>query len=257
MPKAQQWLLTIKKLLPSFSPISFYPYFSETKKKKPDLRFTHFKSTPMFAGIQHFTHCAKILATTFLLIPAAVMTNNATGAEPTIKDFTLKNVDSKMVALSSFPNARGFIIIFTSNQCPFSKMYEERIKELAETYAPQQVPLLAIRSTDTTAHPEDKWQQMVQHAADNQWSFPYLADNDQAVARNFQAQKTPHAFVVWNEGGKWTVKYSGLIDDNGALPEMAKHQYVADAVDALLAAREVPVQQTKASGCNIGLPKQH
>jgi hypothetical protein len=82
-----------------------------------------------------------------------------------------------------------------------------------------------------------------------------LFDGDQQVARQFYAQKTPHAFVLWKEKGQWVVKYDGAIDDNGAEPTKVKASYVALAVDALLVGKSVAVKETKSIGCQIHFKK--
>jgi peroxiredoxin len=92
---------------------------------------------------------------------------------------------------------------------------------------------------------------MVKKARVEAFYFPYLFDGEQKVAKNFGAQKTPHAFVIWKEKGKWVVKYNGAIDDNGAEPEKVENQYVAKAVDALLAGEVIEVKETKSIGCQI------
>jgi hypothetical protein len=96
---------------------------------------------------------------------------------------------------------------------------------------------------------------MVERAKAGKYRFPYLYDNEQTTARNFAAQKTPHAFVIWKEGSNWVVKYSGAIDDNGADAAKVQHHYVADAVDELLKGQPVAVAETKSIGCGLRLRK--
>jgi peroxiredoxin len=173
------------------------------------------------------------------------------GGEKTVPDFSLKNVDSQFVSLKDYPAAKGFILIFTCNHCPFAKLYPPRLNDLNAKYSKLGVPLIAISSTDTITYEEDTWPLMVEKARNEQFNFPYLFDGDQTVAKQYAAQKTPHAFVIWKENGQWVVRYSGAIDDNGAEPENVKNQFVANAVEALLAGRDVPVRETKSIGCQI------
>ncbi len=168
-----------------------------------------------------------------------------------ISDFSLRNTDSRYVSLKDYPDAKGFIIVFTCNHCPFAKLYPPRLNDLNQKYKPLGVPLLAISSTDTIVYEEDTYPMMVAKAKKEHFNFPYLFDEMQAVAKNFQAQKTPHAFVIWKENGRWEVKYSGAIDDNGAEPDKVKNRYAANAVDALLGGKEVPIKETKSIGCQI------
>jgi peroxiredoxin len=168
-----------------------------------------------------------------------------------INDFRLKNVDGRYVSLKDYPDAKGFIIVFTCNHCPFAKLYPPRLNDINARYKKLGVPLIAISSTDTIIYDADSYPKMVSKAQAGKYNFPYLYDNMQTVARNFNAQKTPHAYVLWKEGGKWIVKYNGGIDDNGAKPELVKNHYVTDAVDALLAGNDVAIKETKSIGCKI------
>jgi peroxiredoxin len=168
-----------------------------------------------------------------------------------INDFSLKNIDGKFVSLSDYKEAKGFIIIFTCNHCPFAKLYPPRFNALNEKYKKLGVPLIAISSTDTIQYEEDTFVEMVKKAVTEKFNFPYLYDSEQQAAKNFNAQKTPHAFVIWKENNQWVVKYDGAIDDNGMKPEEVKTQFVANAVDALLANQKLTVTETKSIGCQI------
>jgi peroxiredoxin len=173
------------------------------------------------------------------------------GGENTIEDFALKNTDGNIISLKDFPDAKGFIIIFTSNGCPFAKLYPQRMNDLNNKYAPAGVPLIAINSSDTLQFEENSFTQMVQIAKNGSFNFAYLSDADQIAAKNFNAKKTPQAFVIWKENNNWIVKYSGAIDDNGAEPQKVQNKFVENAVDELLKGEEVKVKETKSIGCSI------
>jgi len=171
--------------------------------------------------------------------------------EKVYKNFKLLNVDGKYVSLTDYPAAKGFIIVFTCNHCPFAKLYPERLNKLNAKYNPQGVPLIAISSTDTLVYEDDSYMKMVEKSVNEKFNYPYLYDGDQNTARDFNAQKTPHAYVLWKDNEKWIVKYSGAIDDNGASEEDVKNSYVANAVDLLLAGKSVKIKETKSIGCQI------
>ncbi len=173
----------------------------------------------------------------------------------TILDFSLKNTDGKMVSLANYKEAKGFIIVFTCNHCPFAKLYPPRLNALNSKYDSLGVPLIAISSTDTMMYEEDTYPKMIAKATDEQFNFPYLFDEMQSVAKNFKAQKTPHAFIIWKENEKWVIKYNGAIDDNGMEPEKVTEHYVANAVDALLANKKITIPETKSIGCQIAFRK--
>lgn len=168
-----------------------------------------------------------------------------------VSDFSLKNVNGRVVSLGDYKAAKGFILVFTCNHCPFAKRYQDRMNSINKMYTAKGFPLLAISSNDVLAVPEDNFAEMVKRAREEHYSFPYLLDSTQVVAREFGAVKTPHAFVLFKENGKWIIKYSGAIDDNGAEPDKAMHHYITDAVDALLAGKQVAVTSTRSVGCGI------
>ena len=173
-----------------------------------------------------------------------------------IVDFKLKNVDEKIVSLSSFTDAKGFIIVFTCNHCPFAKLYPPRLNDLNNKFKPLGVPLIAISSTDTMMYEEDTYPNMVTKANEEHFNFPYLFDEMQVVAINFKAQKTPHAYVIWKENEKWIVKYNGAIDDNGMEPEKVTETYVSNAVNELLTNQPIKTSETKSIGCQIAFRRK-
>ena len=166
-------------------------------------------------------------------------------------DFYLKNIDGNSVSLNDFPNAKGFIIIFTCNHCPFAKLYPKRLNKLNKKYHHKGFPLLAISSTDTLLYAEDTYDNMVIKANKEKFTFPYLYDSAQSVAKLYKAERTPQAFVLFKEKNNWVIKYNGAIDDNGAEPKKVKVDYVSDAVEALLKNQKVLITETKSIGCKI------
>ena len=166
-------------------------------------------------------------------------------------DFKLKNTDGKMVSLADFKDAKGFIVIFTCNHCPYAKAYEQRIMDLDKKFKSQGFPVIAISPNDPVSVPDDSYDNMVKRAKDKNYSFPYLFDETQQVARKFGAMRTPHVFVLTRGSKGYDVKYIGAIDDNTEDASQVQHHYVEDAVNALLQGKQVPVTETKAIGCTI------
>ncbi len=166
-------------------------------------------------------------------------------------DFKLKNVDGEMVSMSDYPNAKGFIVIFTCNHCPFAKAYEDRIIALDARYAPKGYPVIAINPNDPTAIAEDDYATMQQRAKAKNYQFPYLVDNTQNIAHTYGATRTPHVFVLQKSGSDFIVKYIGAIDDNSDDASAVKEKYVENAVESLLAGKPVTPASTKAIGCGI------
>ena len=172
------------------------------------------------------------------------------GPSKTIQDFSLKNVDNKTISTKAFPDAKGFIVVFICNECPFAKLYSKRLNELSTKYTSLNVPLLAINSMDTLVYEDESFKDMQLKAKVDKFKFPYLQDVDQLVAKNFDAQHTPSAFIIWKERNQWVIKYKGAIDDNGQNPSIAI-PYVSNNVDALLKNQPVILNETLSFGCRI------
>ena len=168
----------------------------------------------------------------------------------TVSDFSLKNVDGKKVALSSFKNNKGLIVVFDCNTCPVSNAYNSRIIALSERYK-DTFPLIAINANDPEQSPGDSFEEMVSYAKYKGYTFPYLMDETQQIAKAFGATNTPHVFLLARSGNDYKVAYIGAIDDNTRNASAASKKYVEQAIDALLTGKSVPIEKTKAVGCGI------
>ena len=169
----------------------------------------------------------------------------------TVVDFKLKNVDGKMVSLSDYENAKGAIVIFDCNTCPYSKAYNDRIIALNKKYAANGFPVIAINANDPKMSPGDSYDEMVARAKQKNYDFPYLIDESQSIAKSVGATNTPHVFVLQKSGSDFRVAYIGTIDDNSRDASSAKKKYVEEAVDALINGQAITVPKTKAIGCGI------
>ncbi|MCB0649546.1 MAG: thioredoxin family protein [Saprospiraceae bacterium] len=170
------------------------------------------------------------------------------GIGDTATDFSLKNVDGKMVSLADYKDAKGFIVIFTCNHCPFAQKYEDRIIELNDKYAKKGYPVIAIQPNDPALEPADSFTEMQARAKEKKYKFPYLMDEGQKVFPQFGATRTPHVFLL--DKNK-VVKYIGAIDDNAMSPESVKTKFLEDAIADLMAGKSVKTPTTKAVGCGI------
>ncbi|TNJ44530.1 thioredoxin family protein [Tamlana fucoidanivorans] len=167
------------------------------------------------------------------------------------EDFSLKNIDGKMVSMAHFKDAKGFIITFTCNTCPYAVMYEDRINALNKKYAPLGYPVIAIMPNNIVIKPGDALPEMKKRAQEKGFTFPYLIDENQDVFPKYGATKTPHMFVLEKTDKGNVVRYIGAIDDNYKDASAVTTKYVENAVDALLEGHEVPEKETKAIGCTI------
>lgn len=166
-------------------------------------------------------------------------------------DFKLKNVDGKFVSLNDFPKAKGFVVIFTCNHCPYAIAYQDRIIDIDKKFKSQGFPVIAISSNDGKATPDDSFENMVVRAKEKGYTFPYLSDEDQSVMRAYGAQKTPHVFLLERKGNELIVKYIGAIDDNYQDASKVTTPYLANAIKALLSGTNPSPGVTKAIGCTI------
>lgn len=168
-----------------------------------------------------------------------------------VTDFKLKNIDGEFVSLSDFETAKGFIVVFTCNTCPYAVLYEDRIEALNKKYAKLGYPVIAIMPNNVTTKPGDSMEAMQERAKEKGFTFPYLMDVDQSVYPQFGATKTPHTYILKSTKSGPVVQYIGAIDDNYSDPSLVKTYYVENAVDTLLNGGSVEVNKTKAIGCSI------
>jgi peroxiredoxin len=193
----------------------------------------------------------SVLATVALCIFA--FTTASHGYEPgaVAQDFKLKNTDGKMVSLADYKQAKGFIVVFTCNHCPYAKSYEKRLIAIDAKYKALGYPVIAIMPNDTIACPDDAPSKMPAYAKEKGFTFPYLFDGTQATAKAYGAMKTPHVYVLQKEKKDLVVKYVGAIDDNYEDANMVKSKYLENAMTELLAGKDITEKTTKAIGCTI------
>ena len=187
--------------------------------------------------------CFTLLLSSFMLRPAA----DGYKVGDKAADFKLKNIDGKMVSLADNKAARGYIVVFTCNTCPYAKAYESRVIELNTKYAPLGYPVVAINPNDATTVPGDSYAAM----QTKKYPFPYLQDESQQVAKTYGATRTPHLFVLTRQGSDFVVSYIGAIDDNSEDAKLVKTKYVENAMTEILAGKPATTNSTKAIGCTI------
>jgi peroxiredoxin len=166
-------------------------------------------------------------------------------------DFSLENIDGNMVSLADFKDAKGFIVVFTCNTCPYAVAYEDRVEALNKKYADKGYPVIAIMPNNTDVKPGDSMEAMKARAKAKGFTFPYLMDKGQKVYPRYGATKTPHVYILEKTKKGNEVKYIGAIDDNYKDASAVNDKYVENAVDALLQGKEVEVNRTRAIGCSI------
>ncbi|UII80517.1 thioredoxin family protein [Flagellimonas sp. CMM7] len=199
----------------------------------------------------------KVLGLLALVVLLGAFTSKFTstdagyGIGDTATDFTLKNVDGKMVSLSDFESAKGFLVIFTCNTCPYSVAYEDRIIALDAKYKPLGVPVIAINPNNPEKKPGDSFAAMKTRAAEKGFTFPYLLDEGQKIYPQYGATRTPHVYLLKKTSKGNVVQYIGAIDDNNRDASKVEEKFVENAVDSMLAGKEIKTTITRAIGCSI------
>lgn len=206
---------------------------------------------------------SKTMKRTFVLLTGvmaviAVLFINASeplagyGVGDYAKDFKLPNIDGKTVSMSDYVDAKGYIVIFTCNTCPYAKAYESRVIALDKKYANQGFPVIAINPNDVAQQPGDTIDEMKKRAKDKGYTFPYLRDDSQEVAKAFGATKTPHVYVLKTEAsGKYKIEFIGAIDDSPNDPSDVSETYVEDAINAIMKGTSPTITEKRAIGCTI------
>ncbi len=189
--------------------------------------------------------------TCLYIIAAVINARDPYKAGDPASDFNLRNVDGRMISLSMFPDAKGFILIFTCNTCPFAQKYEQRIIDLHNQFNQKGFPVIAINSNDKSVSPGDSFDEMKRIDEEKGYKFVYLYDESQDIAKRYGATNTPHVYVISKHDNKLMVEYTGAIDNNADDGSKADKHYVSDAVNALLNGEKVKVAGTKAVGCGI------
>jgi peroxiredoxin len=197
----------------------------------------------------------KILFLGLLIMTSIGVSAQAYQVGDDAKDFKLKNVDGKHISLADYKDAKGFIVIFTCNHCPYSVAYEDRIIEIDKKYKSKGYTVIAINPNDLEIYESDSFDNMIKRSKEKGFTFPYLIDETQEVFKRYGATKTPHVFILSNNSGKYTVEYIGAIDNNYKDASEVTSRYIDDAVDALLQNKKPKITSTKAIGCGIKTKK--
>lgn len=165
--------------------------------------------------------------------------------------FNLKNIDGKMVSPGDYPDAKGFIVVFTANTCPYAIAYEDRLIALGKKYNSSGYPVIAINPNSPKISPGDSFEKMQNKAKTKGFSFPYLFDEGQKVTNQYGARVTPHIFLLKKEDAQYKVVYTGALDNDTQNINPDKTLYVEDAIAALEAGEEIKNPSTKAIGCTV------
>ena len=163
-------------------------------------------------------------------------------------DFSLPGVDGKAYSLNGFKGKKILVVVFMCNHCPYVQAYIERINSIQSDYGIKGLQVIGINSNDEINYPDDSFDKMIEMSSSKKLNFPYLRDEDQAIATAYGAQCTPECFVF---DGERKLRYHGRIDDNYKDENSVKTYDLRNAINALMHDQKVAIELTPAIGCSI------
>ncbi|GAP95330.1 thioredoxin family protein [Leptolyngbya sp. NIES-2104] len=164
-------------------------------------------------------------------------------------DFEIPGADGAIHHLARYlERHRAIAVVFMCNHCPYVKLYLDRLKQLQTELQSQGMTLIGINPNDEKQFPEDSYEKMQSFVTEHQLNFLYLRDMNQDVAHSFNAEKTPHVFLLDQKG---IVQYAGAIDDNAQDATAVKTPYLKNAIAALLNDDAIAPVSTAPVGCSI------
>ena len=189
------------------------------------------------------------MKTTLILLTFCTLTFiPLVGTSQTVPDFKLTNVlNGQTISLDTYPSCAGIVLIFTSNSCPYDEYYLKRIEKLSQTYQ-DKVPVLLVNAH---TEPNESADKMAARGKSVNMNVPYLSDKDQTLVAALNVKKSPEAFLLKNDGGKFKVVYRGAIDDNAQVEADVHHHYLRDAIDIMLNNQNIETPEVRPVGCNL------
>lgn len=166
---------------------------------------------------------------------------------PMSKELMINVTDEKMSLDNNF-NENGLLVVFSCNTCPFVVMWEDRYRQLEEMCQINKVGMLYINSNEAKRNGDDSKEEMKNYAKSMGYTFPYLIDQNSAVANAFGAKTTPHIYL-FDENKK--LVYKGAIDDNFRDISQVKETYLLDAIQQMVSGVDIKIKETNAKGCSI------
>lgn len=160
---------------------------------------------------------------------------------------SLLGTDGQRHGFSTLSDREAIVLIFSSNRCPTAKAYGERMNALQREFGSRGVQLVAVNSNDPHLYPDESYVRMVDRATENAYAFPYLVDVGQQVAKAYGATCTFHVFVL---DRMRRVRYEGRFDDSRIEERVTSHD-LANALEDVLAGREVRLANTRPFGCSL------
>lgn len=167
-----------------------------------------------------------------------------------IKNFTLMNVTNEApISLSDYNDKKVVVIIFVNNSCPYAKLYEQRIINLAKRYNSSGVAFLLVNSSVSKSDKQETIEAMRKKVQNDESLYPYLADTTQSLAISFGVSRLPDAFVLKKMENSFRLVYKGSIDDNPQSSTDVSIPFLSDAITAMITNKSIKISETRPVGC--------
>jgi peroxiredoxin len=195
----------------------------------------------------------KLKAFAFFLILTAFKSEEGYKIGDKISNFSLFNaVDNSKISLADYAKSKAVVLVFTSNECPYAKLYENRLILMNKEFNEKNVQFIFINPNNPVASPEDSKGAMVKKAIAKAYPFPYLIDSRQEISNLFGATKTPEVFLLKNINGNFILKYKGAIDDNPQTETDINQYYLRDALSVTVNdTPPIKIEYSRPTGCVI------
>jgi thioredoxin-related protein len=203
------------------------------------LKFVFFASLLVVAGFAIVAFSKGSAANVLEELPIGSAIPNA--------DYKMKDVSGKDLTLTEAKTAKGLLVIFSCNTCPYVKLSEARIKEVQGICKKDGIGIIIVNSNEGQRDSDDSYEAMKKYAASQAYTAPYVVDAGSKLADAFGAGRTPQCFLFNDK----KLIYKGAIDDNVKDVKLAKQNYLKDAIKALTEGKSVVTESTKSIGCTI------
>jgi len=186
----------------------------------------------------------KLFCAIAFAVLLAISTVKVYSADPgdKVDDFTLKNYDGTSYSLSDYKDSKAVVLMFWSCECPNVQPYNDRIQDFVKDYQSKGITFFAINANST-----ESIEEVSDHAKKNNYPFPVLKDVDNVVADKLDASRTPEVFVISPDK---VILYHGRISDSKFKDQETSFD-LKNALDEILAGKDVTVKTTKSFGCSI------
>lgn len=163
-------------------------------------------------------------------------------------DTKFQSTDKKDVSLNEAKTAKGLLVMFSCNTCPYVIKSQERTKEMMDYAMKNGIGMVIVNSNEAKRDEDDSYKAMAKYAKKQGYKVPYLVDEKSQLADAFGATRTPEVFL-FNGAGK--LVYKGAMEDNPSNPEESKELFLKKAIDNLMAGKAIDPNSTKSIGCTI------